>query len=228
MYDDYQEANNKSVDPDYRMPNRLPTAPLIAYVEARGGLDAVFAIDPPRFYKQKRDGSNAYTKEGDNLWHVLFGKVPASGYRWWWIDEFCIEILQVHPCEVYGDAWFEPVPAAQAEVISLDAYKAFRTALAASVRPATRECCKASERELAQADYRFKRVIATRESGIAIRRETLDRHQGIVENQRARHEAHLDLHELADMDSQGCTEWSCMYHGESNRARHQLRLVDAA
>lgn len=77
----------------------LPSAPLIAMVEARGGIGAALTARglPPRL---RAKFSRAYHRAKSS------GTVSLQQ-----ADRLCVVVLGKHPCEVWGAEWFVPVPA---------------------------------------------------------------------------------------------------------------------
>ena len=84
----------------------IPAAPLIAYVEARGGIYSLIG-DPStmRSVGTEQELADFYREETRYKRARARGKIDLFA-----ADAFCIDVLCVHPAAVWGDDWFEFSP----------------------------------------------------------------------------------------------------------------------
>lgn len=86
----------------------LPSAPLLRFIEGRGGLAAVLGNSGIETYDPERGEQGRVSKEYEAIERKL-RRGEENGYlTFWWVDEFCCEHLRLHPFEVYGEDYFYP------------------------------------------------------------------------------------------------------------------------
>lgn len=110
-----------SIETDDELPKLdpfLPAGPLLAKIDRLAlewelsGLGEAEEDELNNFGGQLRNQGGWF--------HALAG-VPITGHKWekrierarkegriraTFVDEFCVELLRIHPCSMYGDTWF--------------------------------------------------------------------------------------------------------------------------
>lgn len=94
----YGDPLTRPIAGDMSRAESLPVAPLEREVEARGGMSEVLT-------------AAACTKKAREKWNTAFarawkehgGRISVDH-----ADRFCIQVLGVHPCAIYGETWWNP------------------------------------------------------------------------------------------------------------------------
>lgn len=111
------KAEKEIVEPQAKVSDEVDAAPLLDYVAAHGGLGAYMARMMPWDQERTSDdweGRLERTDDEDRMVRRTDARLRVAAQRgtidYYFVDEICCEVLNVHPSAVYGEAWFELLP----------------------------------------------------------------------------------------------------------------------